>query len=220
VLGSLFSEVCFGCAGPTAAGFCAACSAELARVAAPCRVCGLAQPAARCPRSAPTWRVDAVVAPFLYAAPLDGYVRALKYRGARNIGRALGLLLAAAVRGGDVDALVPVPLHPQRLRERGYNQSVEIARPVSRALGLPLFLSGIERHGAQVPQAGRTAAERLRNVAAAFAVGRNVAGRRIAIVDDVITTGATVNALAAALLAAGAASCVAWAVARTPETQE
>jgi ComF family protein len=156
----------------------------------------------------------------VYAPPLDGYVRALKYRGARNLGRALGLLLAAALYGGDVDALVPVPLHPRRLRERGYNQSVEIARPVSRALRLPLLLSRIDRRSAQVPQAGRTAAERLRNVAAAFAVGRDVAGRRIAIVDDVITTGATVNALASALLAAGAASCVAWAVARTPETEE
>jgi ComF family protein len=156
----------------------------------------------------------------VYAPPLDGYVLALKYGGARNLGRALGLLLAGAVRGAEVDALVPVPLHPKRLRERGYNQGVEIARPLSRALGLPLVLGGIERRGAQVRQTGQTAAERLRNVADAFAVRRNLAGRRIAIVDDVITTGATVNALAAALLAAGAASCVAWAVARTPEIQE
>jgi ComF family protein len=219
VLGSVFGEACPACAGPTAAGLCAACSSELARVATPCRACGLARPAARCPRLTVAWHVDAVVAPFVYEAPLDGYVRALKYRGARNLGRALGLLLAAEVRGGDVDALVAVPLHRRRLRERGYNQGVEIARPMSRALGLPLFLSGIERRGAQVPQAGRTAAERLENVAGAFAVGRNLAGRRIAIVDDVFTTGATVNALAAALRAAGAARCVAWVVARTPEAR-
>jgi ComF family protein len=162
--------------------------------------------------------VRAVVAPFEYAAPLDGYVHALKYRGARNVGRALGLLLAPAARMGDVDALVPVPLHPRRLRERGYNQATEISRELRQAFGLPLLLGGIERRGPYVPQTGQAAAARVRNVATAFAVVRNIAGLRIAIVDDVITTGATVNALAAALLAAGAAHCEAWAVARTPET--
>jgi ComF family protein len=217
VLGGLFVESCPACAGRTDAGFCAACRAMLVRVAAPCRACGLAQPVARCPRRSASWRVAAVVAPFEYAAPLDGYVHALKYRRARNLGRALGLLLAPA-SAGDVDALVPVPLHPRRLRERGYNQATEIARTLSRERALPVLLRGIARRGPYVPQTGQAAAARLRNVATAFAVERDVAGLRIAIVDDVITTGATVNALAAALLAAGAARCEAWAVARTPET--
>jgi ComF family protein len=217
VLGSLFSELCPGCGGCAAAGFCAPCAAELARVASPCGVCALARPVARCPRQALAWRVDAAVAPFAYAAPLDGYVHALKYRGARYLGRALGLLLAPAVPGREVDALVPVPLHPRRLRERGYNQSLEIARTLGRAHALPVLLAGIERRGAQAPQTGQAAAARLRSVSAAFAVTRSFAGSRVAIVDDVITTGATVNALAAELLAAGAARVVAWAVARTPE---
>jgi ComF family protein len=218
LLGRLFVETCPGCAGPADSGLCATCRAQLTRVAAPCRACGLAQPVARCPRHSGAWHVRAVVAPFEYAAPLDGYVHALKYRGARNLGRALGLLLAPAARMGGVDALVPVPLHPQRLRERGYNQATEISRELKQAFGLPLLLRGIERRGPYVPQTGQAAAARVRNVATAFAVVRNVAGLRIAIVDDVITTGATVNALAAGLLAAGAVHCDAWAVARTPET--
>jgi ComF family protein len=217
VLGKLFCDLCPGCGGRAAAGFCAACSAALARVPAPCRTCGLALPAGRCPRRGLAWHVDAVVAPFEYAAPLDGHVQARKYRGARHLGRALGLLLAPAVRAENVDALVPVPLHPRRMRERGYNQATEIARTVGRAFALPLLLRGVERRGPYAPQTGQSAAERARNVASAFAVARDVAAMRIAIVDDVITTGATVNALAAQLRAAGAARCVAWAIARTPE---
>jgi ComF family protein len=112
---------------------------------------------------------------------------------------------------------VPVPLHARRLRERGFNQATEIASALGRALERPVLLAGIRRRGAQVAQAGRGAAERLENVATAFAVERDLAGARLAIVDDVVTTGATVNALAAALRGAGAARCDVWAVARTPE---
>jgi ComF family protein len=220
VLGRLFVESCLGCGGATAAGVCGGCSARLARVAAACRVCGLAQPVARCPRNAAPWRVAAVIAPFDYAPPLDDYVHALKYRNARSGGRALALLLAPAVERASVDALVPVPLHPRRLRERGYNQATEIARALGRVHALPLLLRGIERRGAHAPQTGQTAAARARNVAAAFAVTRKLDGLRVAIVDDVITTGATVNALAAALLTAGAVRCEAWAIARTREVRD
>ena len=80
-----------------------------------------------------------------------------------------------------------------------------------------MLLARIRRRGAQVAQAGRGAADRHENVATAFAVQRDLAGARLAIVDDVVTTGATVNAVAAALLGAGAARCDVWAVARTPE---
>jgi ComF family protein len=197
---------------------------ELARVAAPCRACGLATPVARCPRREARWQGDAVIAPWVYSSPLDAYVHALKYRGARNLGRALALLLApelvARNAPAEADALVPVPLHRTRLRERGYNQAVEIARVLGAAFALPLLLARVERRGPALRQTGHAAAERWSNTAGAFAVRRSLAGLRLAIVDDVITTGATANALAAELRAAGAASCVAWAVARTPETRD
>jgi len=165
------------------------------------------------------WHVDTVVAPFAYAPPLDRHIQQLKYANARSLGRAFGLLLVPAVRDActDVDAVVAVPLHPARLRERGYNQAIEIARPLRRALGVPMFLRGIERRHASPSQTSASAAQRRTSVASAFCIARNVAGLRIAIVDDVITTGATVNAVAAALRAAGATRCIAVAAARTPE---
>jgi|SRR5882672_103933 len=215
----LFDETCPGCGGTARAGFCRGCAAELARVPDPCAECGLARPVARCPRRAGAWSVARVTAPFAYGAPLDRHIQALKYRGARRLGRALALLLAEHVRdrARDIDALVPVPLHPRRLRERGYNQAVEIARTLGGDIARPVLLRAALRRGEPTPQTGRGAAERLHGVAAAFAARRALAGLRVAIVDDVLTTGATVNALAAALLGAGAARCEAWVVARTPE---
>ncbi|HEX7238235.1 MAG TPA: ComF family protein [Gammaproteobacteria bacterium] len=215
----LFAESCPACGLASEGGFCGVCAAELVRTANACPRCGLARPVAHCPLRQMAWDVDAVVAPFSYGAPLDHYLHALKYGGARAMGRALALLLVpelAAVRGG-IDSLVAVPLHRTRLYERGYNQAQEIARVLARALQVPALTRGISRHVATPAQAGQGALTRRSSVARAFRVERALAGRRIAIVDDVVTTGATVNALAAELKAAGAQRCVVLAVARTPE---
>ena len=166
--------------------------------------------------------MDAVVAPLRYGPPLDHYVHALKYRSARLIGRALALLVAPELGGrcAGIDALVPVPLHRTRLRERGYTQAQEIARTLGAALRLPVIERGIRRTAATPAQTGQSAAERRTGIAQAFRVERSLAGMNLAIVDDVVTTGATVNALAAALNGAGAARCIAVAVARTPEPDQ
>jgi ComF family protein len=160
-----------------------------------------------------------VHAPFEYGPPLDHYLHAFKYRGARAMGRAFATQIAPgfAKPSAAIDALVAVPLHGARLRERGYNQALEIARTLARELTLPLVERGIARSTATSRQTGRGARERLANMTQAFRVRRAFDGLRVAIVDDVVTTGATVNALAATLRAAGARSCVAFAVARTPE---
>jgi ComF family protein len=219
---ALFVESCPACGGASRRGFCAVCALEFARVRRACTRCGLATPVSRCPlRSAP-WSVTAVVAPFDYAQPLEHYVHALKYRGARSLGRAFALLLApalAAVRA-EIDALVPVPLHRTRRCERGYNQAYEIARPLARELGLPLLERGIVRRVASAAQTGQNAQQRRASVARAFHVSRDLRGQRIAIVDDVVTTGATINALASELESAGARSCLALAVARTAERSD
>jgi ComF family protein len=218
MLRQLFAECCPGCGLASSGGFCRVCAAEIPRVAHACRRCGLGQPVAQCPRVQMAWDVDAVVSPFSYAPPLDHYMHALKYRRARALGRALGLLLATELAIlGRVDALVAVPLHRARLRERGYNQAQEIARVLARRLGAPALSGGISRRVATLSQTGQGARERRRAVARAFRVARDFAGRCVAIVDDVVTTGATVNALAAELKAAGAARCIVIAVARTPE---
>ena len=221
MLDLLFRETCPACGGASGAGFCSVCAADMPRAGAVCRGCGLTLPVAHCPRRAAPWAIDAVVAPFAYAQPLDRHIRQLKYGGARALGRAFALLLAPAVRAltGEIDVLVAVPLHGTRLRERGYNQAIEIARPLSRQTGVPMLLRGIERRHGSPSQTGQAAAARRASVANAFRVTRNLAGLRVAIVDDVITTGATVNALAAALRGAGAARCIAVGVARTPENR-
>ena len=212
---ALFPERCPGCRESTSAGFCAECAESFARVSEPCARCGLPMPVAACPRRLHTWHVSAVVAPFVYCAPLDRYVRQLKFTGARKLGRALALLLAlhVAPEARAIDALLPMPLHPQRLRERGYNQATEIARALAGLRRLPLLQGARQR--ASPPQTTLDARARYANSVGAFAAPPQLEGRRIAIVDDVITTGASVNALAEALLAAGASHVEAWAVART-----
>jgi ComF family protein len=218
LLQRLFVESCPACgASSPSGGFCGVCARELSRVADACRRCGLARPVRQCPRAELRWDVDAVVAPFSYVPPLDHYVRALKYRGARPLGRAFALLLAPELLNERVDCLVAVPLHRTRLRERGYNQAQEIARTLAAALRVPALERGIARRAATPAQTGQGALERRAGVARAFRVERDLRGRCIAIVDDVVTTGATINALAAELKAAGAARCLGVAVARTPQ---
>jgi ComF family protein len=214
----LFVESCPACGGRSSGGFCEFCAATFARVPDPCARCGLARPVDHCPLARGPWHVDAVLAPFSYAPPLDHYVHALKYRGSRTLGRAFALLIVPALVAlrGHVDALVAVPLHRTRRCERGYNQAQELARTLARELELPALERGITRHSATPTQTRQGAGERLASVAHAFRVNRNLAGQRIAIVDDVVTTGATVNALAAELRAAGAVRCCVIAVARTP----
>jgi predicted amidophosphoribosyltransferase len=116
---------------------------------------------------------------------------------------------------------VPVPLHRRRLRDRTFNQADEIARPLARRLDLPLLVDTVLRQRDTAPQAGLARRSRLQSLAGAFRalapdLARcELAGLDIAIVDDVVTTGATANGLAAALRAAGAARVSAIAVART-----
>ena len=153
-----------------------------------------------------------------YAPPIDALIQALKYGGQLAIGRVLGQLLArrAADLGLhlDVDCVLPVPLHPLRYAERGFNQSGEIAFFAARGLRLRFEPRLAVRCRETRPQVGLPPADRHTNVHDAFAAapGR-VRGRRIVIVDDVITTGSTVGALARALRQAGAVSIDVWCVA-------
>lgn len=220
LIGLILPERCQRCGSAAGSGFCSACRAEFLRNEHACAVCGCRprpDSAAVCAAHPPQWRVARVVAPLLYAPPLERYLQALKYSGERALGRAFGQLLAeaAAQRRAQVDALVSVPLHPRRLIERGYNQALEIARSTAAALHLPILRAGIARTRDTAPQALLERRDRRANLAGAFAVARRLDGRRLAIVDDVITTGATVNALATALLEAGAKHVEVWAVART-----
>ena len=182
---------------------CAVCALPLASGAV-CGACSVRPP-----------RFDGVDAPFAYRFPVAGLIHALKYGGRLALARTLGEALAEAVRP-DADAIVPMPLARGRLAERGFNQALEIARVVAARTGIPLRRDAARRVVETPPQAALPWKERARNVRRAFACNADVAGQRIAVVDDVLTTGATLDELAGQLRLAGAASVVGWVVARTP----
>jgi ComF family protein len=159
---------------------------------------------------------EACCCPHDYAWPVDVWVRGLKFHGERSHGRLLGELLGRARRaqGSPWPVLVvPVPLHPQRLATRGYNQAAEIARHAARVLGLPCHPRVLVRVRATRAQSGLGGSSRSSNLNAAFAARVDLGGLRVALVDDVVTTGSTAAAAAVALRAAGAAQVELWAAA-------
>jgi ComF family protein len=161
--------------------------------------------------------------PFRYAFPVDRLIVGLKFAGRLERARLLGTLLAGflaprlAAGAARPAALVATPLHPARARQRGFNQAAEIARPVAAALGLPLLADAVVRVRATAEQSALDAAARRANLRDAFAVPvrlRAALPDHVAILDDVVTTGATAAALAAALRAAGVGRVTLIAVAR------
>jgi ComF family protein len=152
--------------------------------------------------------------PLAWSFPVDALVASFKYGGALHHGALLGRLLGEACRGRRAEALVPVPLHRRRLARRGFNQARELAAAAARMVARPVLDDACVRVRAGPPQAGLPARERRRNLRDAFLASSRVGGLRLAVVDDVLTTGATAAAVTRALLAAGAAEVEIWAVAR------
>jgi ComF family protein len=209
----LFGGSCFLCRGAATDLLCPSCDADLPRLAAPCCPrCALPSPrgevCGRCLHEAPHY--DATIAALAYAFPADVLVHALKFRGELALAGLLGGMLSRKI-SHQVDCIVPVPLSSARLRERGYNQSVEIARQLGAQLDLALCV----RERDTPAQMDLPYAERKRNVRGAFRCTRSLGGTRVAVVDDVMTTGATLNEVASVLKQAGAAQVVNWVVART-----
>lgn len=170
---------------------------------------------------------DAVLTPFEYHPPVDFMVRQLKFGGDRSFARTLGFLLAEtrAMRKSPLpDLLVPVPLHLDRLRERGYNQAAELAHFAGRHLRIRVRPRALARVRATQAQSGLPAAARAANVQGCFAVPPRevqwVRGKRLALVDDVLTTGSTSNEAAGVLRAAGAESVEIWAASRAGRAPE
>jgi len=161
---------------------------------------------------------DAAAAAFEYRFPVDRLILRFKYAGDLAIGHWLGLQLADRVAREDPpDLLVVPPLSASRLRTRGFNQALELAKVVAKRLALRCDLDGLTRDGAADPQVGLGRRERLANLRDAFRCRLALDDRHVAIVDDVLTTGATASCLARVLKAAGARRVSVWAVARAPE---
>jgi ComF family protein len=159
---------------------------------------------------------DRTRAALTYAFPIDQMIPRLKYHGQLAIAPVLGACLAEALEHAPrPDRLIAMPLHAKRIRERGFNHATEIARTVARQLGLPLDLDSCRRTRDTPPQMGLKLDARRRNVRGAFTCPDNVQGQRIALIDDVMTTGTSLDELAATLKQAGAREVSCWVVART-----
>ena len=211
----LFGGTCYLCRGSASKLLCASCDADLPRLdPLRCPRCALESPrgevCGRCLSEAPHY--DATVAALAYEFPADALVHALKFRGELALAGLLGSLLFQKISNHEVDCVIPVPLSGERLRARGYNHAAEIARHVRPAR---LELALCERSRDTPPQMELPYAERRRNVRGAFRCTRTLAGESVAVVDDVMTTGATLDEIARVLKAAGASRVINWVVART-----
>ncbi len=225
-LDRLYPPTCVlcGASGNDGLDLCAGCLADLPADRDCCSRCALPLPAGQpigalcgeCQRRPPPFHV--CHAAFRYEDPLPALVSGVKFHARLNLARLLGLCLADALREKDalMPALIlPVPLHRKRLRERGYNQALEIARTVGRELDVTVDTHSCTRILATARQAGLEQKERRRNVRGAFKLESPLDVEHLAILDDVVTTGSTVSELAGVLLKAGVKRVDVWAVART-----
>lgn len=214
-------QSCVLCRSPCGnALVCAACNDAMPKDAHACPRCALASIDGRicggCLARLPPF--DAAIAAWRYAFPVDRLLQAFKYAGVLALAEPLASALADAIATRNAarpDAVIALPLSPSRQRERGFNQAHEIARRLASRSGLPI-VRALRRTRDASAQAGLTLRERARNLRDAFEASGDVTGLSVAIVDDVMTTGATLRAAARALRSAGCARVDAWVVARTP----
>jgi ComF family protein len=224
----LCGSVCSRPANEPILDICEPCQAELPAVFRACRLCGEHLPdsapssmpgsaslCGQCMRRAP--RFHATHCAYWYAYPIDHLVRALKYGNQLAYARVLGTLLALSLnksgRHDWPDCIVPVPLAATRFCERGFNQAVEIAKFVSRHLAIPLATGALVRRRATREQAGLDKKARRRNLRGAFSLDAKLP-KHVAVLDDVVTTGSTINEIARVLRRAGVQRIEVWAVAR------
>lgn len=188
---------CLLCAADSAANLlCPACAAELPRLpAALCPQCAdettLGERCGACLKDPPAF--VRTIALWRYEFPVDRLIQALKYGHQLALAAWFGNQLAERLLAADYDLLLPLPLHPARLQTRGFNQSQEIARVIGKGLGIPVSPSFLNRVRATPPQAELPLKERGRNVRGAFEGIGDLAGKRILLVDDVMTTGSTLR---------------------------
>lgn len=227
LLARVLPRVCVLCRQPSGAlNCCAGCRGDLPWIRLPCERCGGPLPAgfrghvcARC--GLPMRHVDRIRSALIYEYPVDRLITLAKFKARTDSARALGELLSVYLLDREVtvsvdrpDLILPVPLHRRRHARRGFNQALEIARPVAAWLKLPLQTGLCVRDRNTVEQTGLTGRARHRNMRNAFRATCDLSGRHMAIVDDVITTGSTVQAMAHALRSAGATRIQVWSVAR------
>lgn len=220
LLALIFPERCAGC-GQAGSLFCSECQRQVDFLLPPlCPLCGYPSPnnllCYRCRKSARA--VDGIRSVAFFEGPLRKTVHAFKYRGLHCLTKPLAELMVACWRREPLpaDVIVPVPLHRRRLRERGYNQAALLARSLGAEISLPVGEAWLVRTRATPPQVKLNVSERKKNMADAFQcrIPDLVTGRRILLIDDVCTTGATLDACGLALRQADAQSVWAFTLGR------
>lgn len=215
-----YPSSCLLCGAPSSSGLCTACTAELPVNSCACIRCALPlygterEICGRCLKKRPAF--DAAWSPFIYAQPLEWMISQLKFSAKLLQANVLAELMLnhLPVMSGLPDCIMPVPLHAQRLRQRGFNQSVELARPLARALNVHLDVSSCRRLRATPSQTGMTAIQRRRNLHGAFEFPNDQNYSHVVLFDDVMTTGATLNELARLLKRHGVQQVEVWSLAR------
>jgi len=213
------AQPCLLCGGRSQAGLlCRPCAAELPRLGGECcPICALPTPGGavcgRCIRRPPAY--TRTTAALRYEFPVDAMIQRLKYGGQSVIAGYLADVLADSLAGqARPDLILPMPLHPLRLRERGFNQAMLLAERLSERLGVALDAGACRRVRDTRPQVGLPVRERHRNIRHAFACDADLRGRRVALVDDVMTSGASLAELAKVVARAGAVETSVWVAAR------
>ena len=166
-----------------------------------------------CLQSSPDF--DSTIALFIYSFPVDRMIQKLKYQSSLQLGHLFGQLLARRYFNSPKRLIIPMPLHPQRLNERGFNQSLEIAKILGKLTGFTVDYSSCQRVKFSPPQASLPLKERIKNMKNAFDCNANLSGQHVLLLDDVMTTGASLNELAITCKKAGAASVSCAIIART-----
>ena len=219
-LNLLFPQFCVGC-GKEGAFLCDSCLQSLPRLELPiCPRCGRSQSNEELCRNCREWQadIDGIRAPFRFDGVIRTAVHQLKYRNLRAIAQTLAQLMSEYLENNPLsgEVLVPVPLHNKRLRERGYNQSALLAKELGALMNIPVDETSLVREKFVIPQARTTSVEERRaNVVGVFACrGDGVHGKRVLLIDDVATSGATMNACASVLKTAGAVAVCGLALAR------
>jgi competence protein ComFC len=207
----LFPKWCVGC-GKEGEFICCSCRERLVRVSPPlCPQCGKPQPSSMLCPGCLSWQpaIDGIRSPFRFEGIIREAILQLKYRNLSALSETLAELLSDFLTTNPLpgEVLVPVPIHRKRLRERGYNQSSLLAQKLSKLTRLPVVDNSLNRQRHALPQTQtKTVAERRNNVAGAFACrDQRLTGRQVLLIDDVATSGATLDACAVALKAPGLA---------------
>ncbi|HIO92557.1 MAG TPA: ComF family protein [Leucothrix mucor] len=219
----LFTPSCVLCdANAGVVSLCDACLHDLPKIQHSCRQCGLPFPdkvetalCGQCQQSPPA--IDYLISSLHYGYPVDYLVAQLKFNRNLSYAKILSHLLLNTLQSQQIetpDVIIPVPLHKKRLRKRGFNQALEIARPIAKALDVPIAKQHLERVKQTQAQSLLNAVKRKQNLRHSFKLVKSISVKHVVIIDDVVTTGATVFELADLLKKSGVEKVGVWAVAR------